>query len=108
MPTEVPEPVRGFIDAVNAGDSEAFLGYFPEDGLVDDWGRQFRGHDAIRGWSDQEFVGANGTLTATSVQRDGDTITVDGDWASSHFTGPSRFVFVVAGELVQEMRITDG
>ncbi|UYM03386.1 nuclear transport factor 2 family protein [Solicola gregarius] len=107
MLENVPQPVRGFIGAVNDGDTDRFLGYFPADGVVNDWGREFHGHDAIRGWSDGEFIGAKGTLTPTSVQQDGDTVTVDGDWASNHFTGPSRFVFVVDGDSVREMRITD-
>lgn len=107
MATQVPEPVNGFIEAVNGGDTDRFLAFFPDDGVVDDWGRQFRGHEEIRGWSDREFVGAKGTLTPTAVQQDGDTVTVDGDWASNHFTGPSRFVFTVAGDQVREMRITD-
>lgn len=107
MSVDVPEPVNGFIEAVNAGDTEAFLGYFPDDdGVVDDWGRQFRGHEEIRAWSDQEFVGAQGTLTANAVEVDGTVVTVDGHWASNHFTGDSRFVFVVAGDQVQELRIT--
>lgn len=107
MSAEVPEPVKGFINAVNAGDTERFLGFFPSDGLVNDWGREFRGHDAIRGWSDREFVGAKGTLTPTVVNRDGNAVTVDGDWASNHFTGPSRFVFIVDDDSVREMHITD-
>ncbi|MGH3360124.1 MAG: nuclear transport factor 2 family protein [Nocardioidaceae bacterium] len=108
MTAETPEPLRGFIEAVNDGDTDAFLSYFPDDGLVDDWGRKFRGHDAIRDWSDKEFVGAEGTLTVNEVTVSGSEITVDGHWASSHFTGPSRFVFRVDGETVREMRITDG
>ncbi len=107
MSTDVPEPVSGFIAAVNAGDTERFLDYFPTDGVVNDWGREFHGHDAIRGWSDREFVGAQGTLTPANVTHEGNTITVDGDWASNHFTGPSRFVFTVDGDAVREMRITD-
>lgn len=79
----LPAPVDRFVEAVNAGDTEAFLGFFPDDGVMDDWGRRFVGQDAIRGWSDKEFIGAQGRMT-----------------------GPSRFVFVRAGERIQEMQIT--
>lgn len=103
----VPSPVDRFIEAVNNGDSDSFLGFFPDDGVVDDWGRRFVGHDEIRGWSDNEFVGAEGTLTPRVVSTEGDTITVDADWESNHYTGPSRFIFVVDGSMVKEMRITE-
>ena len=29
------------------------------------------------------------------------------DWTSNHYTGPSRFVFVLEGDRVKEMRITN-
>jgi hypothetical protein len=34
----IPPPIDGFVKAVNAGDTEAFLAFFPGDGVVDDWG----------------------------------------------------------------------
>jgi hypothetical protein len=43
--------------AANAGDTQSFLNSVSADAVVDDWGREFRGHDAIRGWSDREFIG---------------------------------------------------
>src|SRR6201995_5671102 len=54
VPAALPAPVRAVVDAANAGDADAFVACFPPSGFVDDWGRQFRGHEAIRGWSDQE------------------------------------------------------
>ena len=39
----VPEPVGSLIEAVNRTDVESFLGFFVEDGEVDDWGRRFQG-----------------------------------------------------------------
>ena len=57
MTDELPRPVRTLVDAANAGDTEAFLGSFTADGVVDDWGREFRGASEIRGWSDGEFIG---------------------------------------------------
>ncbi|HLT61967.1 MAG TPA: nuclear transport factor 2 family protein, partial [Microlunatus sp.] len=58
----VPEPIAGFIDAVNRHDEQAFLDAFTPDGSVDDWGRVFTGRDEIKAWSDNEFIGARGTL----------------------------------------------
>ncbi|MBB4909856.1 nuclear transport factor 2 family protein [Actinophytocola algeriensis] len=49
--TEVPAEVQRLLDAANGHDIDAFLPGFTEDGVVDDWGREFRGAAAIRGWA---------------------------------------------------------
>jgi hypothetical protein len=108
MSTELPEPVATFVDAVNRGDTEAFLSRFTLDGVVDDWGRRFTGRDAIRGWSDAEFIGAQGQMTVSDTSRDGADVVVVADWRSTHANGLSRFVFTLDGELVRQMRITAG
>jgi ketosteroid isomerase-like protein len=87
----VPEPIERFVVAVNRGDTEAFLAFFPEDGGVDDLGRRFEGHDAIRAWSDREFVGANGTMTPQAETVRGDAVDVRAGWKSEHHSGDSRF-----------------
>jgi hypothetical protein len=102
----LPPPIDRFVEAVNAGDTEAFLGLFPEDGVVDDWGRRFVGREAIRGWSDAEFIGAEGRMTVTGVEQTPGGVSVTADWESNRFTGPSRFTFVIDGERIKEMRIT--
>lgn len=106
--TEIPSPVREFIDTVNAHDDAGFLDAFTEDGYVDDWGRVFTGRDAIKGWSDVEFIGATGTLTPRDVTVDGDTVRVVGDWASTHANGLSEFTFAVAGDKLASMTIREG
>ena len=105
---EIPEPIASFIDAVNRHDEAAFLDAFTDDGYVDDWGRTFRGRDEIQGWSAQEFIGAEGTLTPTVVTEETDGVTVVGDWRSTHANGLSRFTFVVDGDRVASMTIREG
>lgn len=102
---ELPAPVARLVAAVNGGDTDAFLALFPANGVVDDWGRKFSGHAAIRGWSDKEFIGAKGTLTPNTVTVSGHTVTVDAGWKSSFYSGDSRFIFVLDGDSIQEMRI---
>ncbi|WP_221584622.1 nuclear transport factor 2 family protein [Microbacterium sp. G2-8] len=104
----VPEPVASFITTVNAHDEQGFLDAFAADGFVDDWGRVFTGRDAIKGWSDGEFIGATGVLTPEEVTREGDEITVIGDWRSTHANGRSRFTFRVAGDRLASMTIREG
>lgn len=55
----LPRPVATLLAAANGHDTDAFVACFTEDGVVDDWGREFRGPDAIRAWSDAEFVGVD-------------------------------------------------
>lgn len=104
----VPEPVASFIEAVNAHDEQRFLDAFTDGGAVDDWGRTFTGREAIKGWSDNEFIGAQGTLTVEEVRQDGDQIHVVGDWRSTHANGRSAFTFDVAGDRIEKMTIREG
>lgn len=60
---ELPEPVQTAVDAANAGDIDAFLATFtPATGLVSEWGRKYLGSEAIRRWSDDEFIGQEVTI----------------------------------------------
>jgi ketosteroid isomerase-like protein len=102
----LPKQIDRFVEAVNRGDTEAFLGFFPDDGLVDDEGRRFVGRHAIRRWSDREFIGAKGKMTVKGVRRAKERVSVSADWVSKNFTGPSRFVFVLDGRWIREMRVT--
>ncbi|MCF2570741.1 nuclear transport factor 2 family protein [Brevibacterium sp. UCMA 11754] len=105
---QIPEPVAGFIDTVNAHDAQGFLDAFTADGTVDDWGREFTGRDAIKAWSDKEFIGATGVLTPEEVSNDGDEVTVIGDWRSTHANGRSSFTFAVDGDKLSRMTIREG
>ncbi|NGN94419.1 nuclear transport factor 2 family protein [Nocardioides sp. KC13] len=104
----IPEPVAAFVEAVNRHDESAFLDAFTQDGAVDDWGRVFTGREQIKGWSDNEFIGAHGTLAVEEVEVAGGAVTVIGDWRSTHANGRSRFVFDVEGDLIKRMTIREG
>ena len=101
----LPSPLDRWVDATNRGDGEAFLALFAHDGMVDDFGRRFIGRGAIRGWSDKEYIGAKGRLTVKSVEVTAKGTVVIADWASNFYTGPSRFLFMLEGEQIREMRI---
>ncbi|TSI12129.1 nuclear transport factor 2 family protein [Brevibacterium aurantiacum] len=109
MPTlTVPEPVASFIDRVNAHDDEAFLDAFTPNGVVDDWGRNFTGQEEIKAWSDQEFIGSQGTLAIEEASVAGNLVTVVGDWRSNHANGRSMFIFEVNGNKLAKMTIREG
>lgn len=103
----VPAPVQRLLDAANANDTDAFLACFPADGVVDDWGREFTGPDAIRRWSDNEFIGKQVSLDVTEVaDEDGQTV-VTAQVGGNGFNGPSHFAFAVADEQVARMTIRE-
>ena len=82
-----------------------FCAASPPDGTVDDWGREFTGPDAIRGWSDAEFIGKRVTLDLRGVERDGDATVVTAEVGGDGFNGPSHFGFTVDGDRVARMTI---
>jgi hypothetical protein len=102
----LPIPVAAALEAANAGATEDFLATFAEDGAVDDWGRVFHGRDAIRSWSDAEFIGKQVRLTVTGCRTDDDTTTVSTEVGGHGYNGPSDFAFTVANDRVTLMRIT--
>lgn len=106
--TEIPKLLTDFTTATNRGDTPAFLDLFTTDGVVDDWGRRFVGHAAIKQWSDAETIGAHGTLTITKmISADERHIVADTFWRSEAFTGPGRFRFTLEGAKIRELKISD-
>lgn len=95
-----------FVAIVNGAETEAFLDMFTSGGFVDDWGRTFTGKKEIRGWSDDEFIGAAGRLTNVDISSTDGSTTVTGLWTSRRHTGPSRFVLAHANDQLASMRIT--
>jgi ketosteroid isomerase-like protein len=102
---ELPGPVAAALEAANANDTAAFLACFTPDGVVDDWGREFRGPDEIREWSNREFIGVHVSLEVTAVERGDGATTVTATVGGDGFNGPSHFTFVVDGDCVTRMTI---
>ncbi|WNI17546.1 nuclear transport factor 2 family protein [Actinacidiphila sp. ITFR-21] len=105
-PVTLPVPVAAALEAADAGNTEDFVHAFADDGAVDDWGRVFRGHEAIRAWSDEEFIGKQVTLLVTAVRTTGPTTTVSAQVGGNGFNGPSDFAFTLSGDHLTLMRIT--
>ncbi|WP_109474111.1 Rv0909 family putative TA system antitoxin [Ornithinimicrobium cavernae] len=101
----LPSPVREFVAAVNAHDEQGFLDSFGEAGVVDDWGREFVGRQAIKEWSDKEFIGAQGTMEVQRVDVRESQVVVLADWRSTHANGLSEFTFDTVGDTIHRMTI---
>jgi len=105
MAVDIPPAVDAIIAAINRGDTDAFLGLFTPDGVVDDWGSIYSGRDEIAAWNARELIGAKGQLTVKRTERLRERIAVSGDWKSTFHTGPSRMEFSVRGDRVSLLRI---
>jgi hypothetical protein len=104
--SELDSPIRQMIDATNSGDSEAFLGAFAADAVLDDWGRTFTGHDEIAGWNERENIGVNSHIEVTEVSRSGDSVRVGVAVTGDGYNGGGAFTFVLAGDRIARMVIT--
>lgn len=105
MLESAPGPDATLLEAANANDTEAFLAVFAEGAVVDDWGREFAGTDAIRGWSDREFIGKHVSLKIDAIQQQRDLTVVTALVGGYGFNGPSHFSFLIEGDLVSRMTI---
>lgn len=105
MTDHLDPAVGALIDAANAGDIDAFLAGFTVDGVVDDWGREFRGAEHIRSWSDAEFIGKRVSLAVRSVGSHQGRTDVIADVGGDGFNGSSTFTFDVEGDRVGRMTI---
>jgi hypothetical protein len=105
MPDALPRPVARLLDAANANDLDTFLAAFGDEGVVDDWGREFVGTAAIRAWSNREFIARRVSLDVRGVEADGETTVVTAEVGGDGFNGPSHFSFVVDGDHVARMTI---
>jgi hypothetical protein len=102
---DLPAPVARAIDAVNAGDADAFLSEFAADGWIDDNGRRFSGDGEMRAWSDRELIGANARFEITGSEPADGGVAVDVEVTSDGFNGYSRFAFELEGEALRSMTI---
>jgi hypothetical protein len=105
---ELPAPVREAFAATNQGDLDRFVAAFAADGVVDDWGREFRGREAIAEWSSQESIGVKQTFVLKDVRDRGEDIVVKVDVGGGGFNGLSTFAFRLSpdGQTIQRMTIT--
>ncbi|WP_203338737.1 nuclear transport factor 2 family protein [Nocardioides limicola] len=94
--TAVPEPVQAMVDAINAGDTEAFVQAFTADGFIDDWGNVRRGPDGVRSWASTDAIGQQARMSVVEAEVVGDRVTTTFEWASNRFNGTSTGIFDVA------------
>lgn len=100
-----PWPVRRFVGALNSGDTQRLLDFFPEGVRLSHSGDAFGGRAGIREFCDRELIGAGGYLDVRQVSRSGDTVVVAGPYHSQRLNGPLRFVFTVEQDRITELAL---
>jgi ketosteroid isomerase-like protein len=99
-----------YVRAVNDADPAALLDLFAADAVVNDAGREFRGHEAIGAWSASDIFAANVRLKVTDSAVDqGEallTAIVDGDFDRTGLPDPVVIVHRVAAENDKIVQLT--
>lgn len=105
--TDTPAPIIAFIDATNAGDSDAFVAAFADDGSIDDWGRVARGHDGIRGWDRTDNIGKKSHFELVDITKETEPETYLAHLAvtGNGFNGTSPFRFTLRDGLIESVVI---
>jgi len=92
---QLPTAIQDFIAATNRADSDAFVSAFTDDAYLNDWGREFHGHDGVRSWNRTDNIGVRSHFKLVSAEP-GDapdsytvTLTVTGNGYNG--TGPMSF-----------------
>ncbi len=101
----LPVEVQAVVDAINEGDTDAFVDAFAADGRVDDWGRVLTGSDGVRSWAATDAIGQNARIDVVEASTDGDTTHIVFDWSSNRFNGRSEAYVTIAAGKVTEFRI---
>ncbi|TFV80919.1 nuclear transport factor 2 family protein [Microbacterium sp. dk485] len=94
-PTALPDAIRTFVDATNAADTERFVAAFAADARLNDWGREFRGHEGIRSWNSTDNIGVQAHFEVVDVAAgehpDTYVVTLAVTGNGYNGTGPMRF-----------------
>jgi hypothetical protein len=103
----IPAPISTFIVATNAGDSDAFVAAFSEDGSLDDWGRVAHGHDGIRAWDRTDNIGKQSHFELIDIEQETapETYLVHLAVTGNGFNGTSPFRFTLRDGLIQSVVI---
>ena len=102
---QAPWAVRRVIGAINTGDTERLLDFFPAGVRLLDAGDVYSGRAQIREFSDRELIGVRGYLDVRQIVRHEDMVTVAGPYHSQRYNGPVRFVFTVVADEITELSL---
>jgi hypothetical protein len=104
----LPDVIAAHIAAHNRPDPDAYLATFADDALLNDFQREFLGHNAIRAWAEKEIFGDHVTIQVERAFRNYSDIVlharVDGDFDKTNLPNPlvlSYYFSIDAGKITQ-------
>jgi hypothetical protein len=103
---QIAAPIQRMVDATNSANSDAFVAAFTPDAFLEDWGRQFHGHEGVARWNQSDNIGKRAHFEATAERRDGDDYVVTLVVTGGGFNGTSDFTFTIDGDLISRMVIS--
>ena len=105
---DTPAAIQAFIDATNRGDSDAFVAAFTDDAYLNDWGREFHGHDGVRSWDRTDNIGKQSQFELLAIEPGAEpesyvaTLKVTGNG----FNGTGPMAFQLRDGLIASVRIS--
>jgi hypothetical protein len=100
----LPDVVQRVFDATNAGDSAAFVQCFAADGVIDDWGHQYVGTDAIAGWNRTDNIGVQSHIEVRDASGT-NPVTVSILVSGNGYNGGGTFEFTTQDGAISRLTI---
>jgi len=101
-----PDPIRRFVEATNAGDTESFLDTFTDNALLSDWGRDFRGRDAISSWNQSDNIGVQSNLRIVRIAHSDGVYHARVAVTGNGFNGEGDMAFTLDGDRIASLVIS--
>ena len=107
MTIHLPAPIAGYFDADKTGNADAVAGWFTEDAVVTDEGKDHHGRDAVRAWKTGASQAFSYTVEPFAMLRDGDRTIVTGRLTGDFPGSPVdlRYVFTLSGDRIAALEI---
>ncbi|HEV2514978.1 MAG TPA: nuclear transport factor 2 family protein [Devosia sp.] len=102
-----PSVIQRFIDATDAGDSDAFLETFTPDAFLSDWGRDFTGRAGIAKWNETDNIGVQSKFRLLEVEPNGaEAWRVRLAVSGNGFNGEGTMAFTLTGGRIARLVIS--
>jgi SnoaL-like domain len=104
----LPAAIQDFIAATNRGDSDGWVAAFTEDAYLNDWGREFHGHEGVRSWNRTDNIGVRSHFEFVRAEPGGapDSYVVTLKVTSDRFNGIGPMNFELRDGRIASLRIS--
>ncbi len=103
--TDLPEPIRAFVEATNRGDARGVVESFAEDATLIDWDRHFAGHAGIASWDATDNTGVKSRMEVLGVQPSANGIVATIRVSGNGFNGTGHLAFTLSGSKIRHLLI---